>query len=127
MPDSLHQLDPEDRAWAETWIRLQSGLHLVRRHRPRAFAWLVANVPKAAEIATRHGWDNTPRIKRAPTVSELNAVAETLKAFTPHEPTRSTSQQIDALTGIPLRPAHLSPQHLDAINPLPNGRKRGNP
>src|SRR5262249_22155427 len=96
----------------------------VRKHRPRAFAWLVGNVPKAAELAARHGWDDTPRIKRAPTDAELAAVAQTLQALQPAEPLRDPTQQLDALTSIPLRAAHLSPAQLDALNPLPNGRKR---
>lgn len=120
-PDTL---EPEDRAWAENWIRLRLGLDRVRKHRPRAFAWLVGNVPKAAELAARHGWDDTPRIKRAPTDAELAAVAQTLQALQPAEPLRDRTQQLDALTSIPLRAAHLSPAQLDALNPLPNGRKR---
>src|SRR5262245_28532226 len=109
---TLDTLEPEDRAWAENWLRLRLGLHLVRKHRPRAFLWLVTNVPKAAEIAARAGWDDTPRIKRAPTEAEICAVAETLRALVPLEPLRDRSQQIDTLTGIPLRPAYLSPAQL---------------
>jgi len=120
-PDTL---EPEDRAWAENWIRLRLGLDRVRKHRPRAFAWLVTNVPKAAEIAARAGWDDAPHTKRGPTDAEIDAVAQTLQALQPHEPTRNRSQQLDALTGLPLRTAWLSPTQLDALNPLPNGRKR---
>ena len=109
---SIDTLEPEDRAWAENWMRLRLGLHLVRKHRPRAFAWLVLNVPKAAEIAARAGWDDTSRVKRYPTDAELTAVAETLKALLPAEPQRDRSQQLDALTGIPLRSSYLTPQQL---------------
>jgi len=121
---TIDTLEPEDRAWAQNWIRLRLGLDRVRKHRPRAFAWLVTNVPKAAELAARHGWDDTSHRKRAPTDAELAAVAQTLQALQPAEPLRDRSQQLDALTGVPLRPAHLSPAQLDALNPLPNGRKR---
>jgi len=109
---TIDTLEPEDRAWAENWLRLRLGLHLVRKHRPRAFAWLVLNVPKAAEIAARNGWDDTPRMKRSPTEAEIAAVAQTLRALQPAEPVRDRSQQIDTLTGIPLRPAYLTPQQL---------------
>jgi hypothetical protein len=109
---TIDSLEPEDRAWAENWLRLRLGLHLVRRHRPRAFAWLVINVPKAAEIATRHGWDDPQRLQRAPTDAEINAVANTLRALEPRQPTRSPAQQRDALSGLPLRPAYLTPKQL---------------
>src|SRR5262249_18494182 len=120
-PDTL---EPEDRAWAENWIRLRLGLDRVRKHRPRAFAWLVGNVPKAAELAARPGWADTPRIKHAPTDGNVAAGAQTWQARQPAEPLRDRTQQLDALTSIPLRAAHLSPAQLDALNPLPNGRKR---
>src|SRR5262249_25205700 len=116
--------EPEDRAWAENWLRLRLGLHLVRKHRPRAFLWLVTNVPKAAEFAARAGWDDANYAKPGPPDAEIDAVAQTLQALPPTAPIRNRSQQLDALTGIPLRPALLSPAQLDATNPLPNGRKR---
>lgn len=135
---SLASLEPEDRAWATNWLRHASGdwghnqrignlandLHRVRRWRPRALLWLLLNSTKAAQIAANAAWPDTTPSKQQPTQDEIAAVQASLAALKPADPTQSTREQLDALSGSNLRPYHLSPQQLDAANPLPNGRKR---
>jgi len=134
----LLDLEPEDRAWAVNWLRHASGdwglnqrpgnlandLLRVRRWRPRALHWLLLNSTKAAQIAANAAWPDTTPSKSQPTQDEIAAVEATLAALKPADPIRSTHEQLDALSGSLLRPYHLSPQQLDAANPLPNGRKR---
>lgn len=81
-PGSHDLEDPEDRAWAQSWLRHSTGdwgtdkdgatrtgtvadlrkqLERIRKIRPRVFRWLVLNNTYAAEIAARAGWeDPTP-------------------------------------------------------------------
>ena len=131
---TLEQLDAEPRAWAVNWLRHAAGewggspgnlghdLARCRKHRPQAFAWLVLNSTRAAGLAASRGWSDTRR--SAPTDEELAAVAAAVASVVPQEPARTPGEQIDALTGLPARAYHLTPEQLDVVNPLPNGRKR---
>jgi len=137
MLDKLDILEPEDRAWAQNWIRhasgdwgklrdgadappgnLHTGLNVTRHHRPHAFQWLVLNHPIARTIAAKAGWDDPPKTK--PTEDEIQAVNAILKTL-PQDPIRSRQQQLDALSGLPLRPSYLSPEQLQSIRKLNGG------
>jgi len=99
----------------------------MRQKRPHAFNQLVLTSPVAARIASHAGLDNPhqPRRKQ-PTPEEIANVEASRAAAVAQLVTHQADAQlgVDKLTGLPIRTAHLSPQALDAINPLPNGRKR---
>ena len=122
---ALAQLQPEDQAWAVNWLRhasgdwggqvgnLLAGLQRTRARRPLAFQWLALHSNRAAQLAAKAGWNDPSH--HAPSPDEIAAVAQTLAALQPHDAIRSPSEQIDAITGLPLRHSNISPQTLAKI------------
>lgn len=78
-------LDPDDRMWVKMWMKRQDPLYespvtprfdlvLMRRYRPRAFAYLMAHDNQVAEIAVLNHWVGPQRGPK--TDEERKAVTE---------------------------------------------------
>jgi len=137
--DPLTDLDPEDQAWANAWLRYRSGewgeskaglpfkpgnlsqrLFRVRQYRPGAFRWLVDNDTQARYLAAR-----TPETTKQPSNSYLEQLLKLLRSGQlKSEIPKQTNPLRDPITQLPATPRHLPDAVLDQINPLPNSRKR---
>jgi hypothetical protein len=82
-------LDTEDRIWIKLWNEKQAAgfsdgpnamerLRLVRRFKPRAYAFLLRTDDQAAQIAVLNKWHDEPRGDRTP--EEIAAAARTVSA-----------------------------------------------